>query len=308
MQARDVAETGARAALEALAVAEAQPYEHMDGAQRALRLRLRAHARQLGDRLGAGPGAQSIDHVVYECAFEHWHGMLFARFLAENRLLIEPELGVEVTLAARNWRRRSRTPTSGRWPRASPSACCRRCSGRTPGLRGPPRPRTPAGVGAAGREPAGRGVRGRRLARLGLSVLAVRPQGRREPLRGQDRRGRAGRSDATVHRALHGELPAGQLPGGVVGGAPPARGRAEAPAPARKRNCAERRRCPACRSTICASCAATKEKEQGLRGGARQPARSTAGPSSSATSRYWTPAAVRVTSWSPPWRCWCRCA
>ena len=39
MQARDVAETGARAALEALAVAEAQPYEHMDGAQRALRLR-----------------------------------------------------------------------------------------------------------------------------------------------------------------------------------------------------------------------------------------------------------------------------
>ena len=99
MQARDVAETGARTALEALAVAEAQPYEHMDGAQRALRLRLRAHARQLGDRLGADPGAQSIDHVVYECAFEHWHGMLFARFLAENHLLIKPELGIEVTLA-----------------------------------------------------------------------------------------------------------------------------------------------------------------------------------------------------------------
>ena len=99
MQARDVAETGARAALEALAVAEAQPYEHMDGAQRALRQRLRAHARQLGDRLGADPGAQSIDHVVYECACEHWHGMLFARFLAENHLLIEPELGIAVTLA-----------------------------------------------------------------------------------------------------------------------------------------------------------------------------------------------------------------
>ena len=99
MQARDVAETGARAALEALAVAEPQPYVHMDTAQRALRLRLRAHARQLGDRLGAGPGAQSIDHVVYECAFEHWHGMLFARFLAENHLLIEPELGIAVTLA-----------------------------------------------------------------------------------------------------------------------------------------------------------------------------------------------------------------
>ena len=99
MQARDIAETGARAALEALAVAETQPYEHMDGAQRALRLRLRAHARQLGDRLGAAAGSRSIDHVVYECAFEHWHGMLFARFLAENHLLIEPELGIAVTLA-----------------------------------------------------------------------------------------------------------------------------------------------------------------------------------------------------------------
>ena len=99
MQARSVAETGARAALEALAVAEPQPYVHMDTAQRDLRLRLRAHARQLGDRLGAAAGARSIDHVVYECAYEHWHGMLFARFLAENHLLIEPELGIAVTLA-----------------------------------------------------------------------------------------------------------------------------------------------------------------------------------------------------------------
>ena len=99
MQARTVAETGARAALEALAVAEAQPYGHMDGPQRALRQRLRAHARQLGDRLAPVAGARSIDHVVYECAYEHWHGMLFARFLAENHLLIEPQLGIEVTLA-----------------------------------------------------------------------------------------------------------------------------------------------------------------------------------------------------------------
>ena len=51
----------------------------------------------------------------------------------------------------------------------------------------------------------------------------------------------------------------------------------------RKRNCAERRRCPVCRSTICASCATTEEKEPGLRGGVPRPARSTAGPSSSKT-------------------------
>ena len=33
-----------------------------------------------------------------ECAYEHWHGMLFARFLAENQLLIEPQMGVAITL------------------------------------------------------------------------------------------------------------------------------------------------------------------------------------------------------------------
>ena len=50
VSARDVAETGSREALESLAVREGQPYEHMTGEQRALRRRLRAHARQLGDR------------------------------------------------------------------------------------------------------------------------------------------------------------------------------------------------------------------------------------------------------------------
>ena len=96
--ARVVAEAGARAALEALAVHTASPYPHMDERQRRLRRRLRAHARQLGDRRDAGSGAQAIARLAQECAYEHWHGMLFARFLAENNLLIEPELGVAVTL------------------------------------------------------------------------------------------------------------------------------------------------------------------------------------------------------------------
>ena len=43
-------------------------------------------------------GSQGIDHLVHECGYEHWHGMLFARFLAENHLLIEPEMGVAITL------------------------------------------------------------------------------------------------------------------------------------------------------------------------------------------------------------------
>ena len=47
-EARDVAEAGARSALEALAVPHHEPYGHMSGEQRTLRNRLRAHARHLG--------------------------------------------------------------------------------------------------------------------------------------------------------------------------------------------------------------------------------------------------------------------
>ena len=84
IEARDVAEAGARVALEALAVQHHEPYGHMDSEQRTLRRRLRAHARQLGDRPDVRSGGHAIDHLVHECAYEHWHGMLFARFLAEN--------------------------------------------------------------------------------------------------------------------------------------------------------------------------------------------------------------------------------
>ena len=98
VEARDVAEAGARGALEALAVPHQEPYSHMSSEQRTLRNRLRAHARHLGDRVDARSGAHTIDHLVHECAYEHWHGMLFARFLAENHLLIEPEMGVAITL------------------------------------------------------------------------------------------------------------------------------------------------------------------------------------------------------------------
>ena len=96
--ARDVAETGARVALETLAVDHREPYAHMSAAQRALRKRLRARGRQLGDSRDPRSRSHEIGHLAHECAYEHWHGMLFARFLAENQLLIEPELGVAVTL------------------------------------------------------------------------------------------------------------------------------------------------------------------------------------------------------------------
>ena len=36
--------------------------------------------------------------LTHEVAYEHWHRMLFARFLAENDLLIHPKHGVAVSL------------------------------------------------------------------------------------------------------------------------------------------------------------------------------------------------------------------
>ena len=98
IEAREVAEAGAHVALETLAVHSPEPYGHMGTKQRSQRRLLRIHARQLGDRLDARSGVKSIDRLVHECAFEHWHGMLFARYLAENHLLIEPDLGVAVSL------------------------------------------------------------------------------------------------------------------------------------------------------------------------------------------------------------------
>ena len=96
--AREIAERGAQAALESLAVDRRQPFEHMSDEQRVLRRRLRVHARHLGDKTEARSGTHEIDHLIQECACEHWHAMLFARFLAENGLLIEPDLGIHVTL------------------------------------------------------------------------------------------------------------------------------------------------------------------------------------------------------------------
>jgi len=96
--ARGEAEAGARAALESLAVHHHEPYGHMKPEARALRNHLRARARQLGDVQNAR-GELAIGHLVHECAYEHWHRMLFARFLAENHLLIDPVSKVAVSLA-----------------------------------------------------------------------------------------------------------------------------------------------------------------------------------------------------------------
>ncbi len=95
--AREVAETGANAALNQLGVGDREKPDYLDEEQAELRRRLRARGRQLGDEL-KNSGEQETWHLAREIAYEHWHRMLFARFLAENDLLVHPELDVAVTL------------------------------------------------------------------------------------------------------------------------------------------------------------------------------------------------------------------
>jgi hypothetical protein len=97
-KARRVAEAGARKTIAQLGVGETEAPKHLSVEERSLRTRLRAHGRQLGDRRDTRTGAQVTTHLVQECAYEHWHRMLFARFLAEADLLIEPNSGVAITL------------------------------------------------------------------------------------------------------------------------------------------------------------------------------------------------------------------
>lgn len=94
--ARDVAEKGARAALEQLAVGEGRAPDYLSEDKKALRRRLRAHGRALGD-VKALDDTQGLQCLVWEVAYEHWHRMLFARFLAENGLLMW-EVGAAVSL------------------------------------------------------------------------------------------------------------------------------------------------------------------------------------------------------------------
>ncbi len=97
--ARKVATVGAHKALEALAVHEPTPYPHMDDAQQAVRRKLRAQAKQLGDgESQTKRGAYEIKHLVEKLAYDQWHRLLFARFLLENNLLISPEHAVSVSL------------------------------------------------------------------------------------------------------------------------------------------------------------------------------------------------------------------
>ena len=96
IEARDVAEAAARSALQKRAVDAAEPFPHFTAADKEQRNRLRARGRQVGD-VRHPKGTQGIDQLAQELGYEYWHRMLFARFLAENGLLMHPD-GVAVSL------------------------------------------------------------------------------------------------------------------------------------------------------------------------------------------------------------------
>jgi hypothetical protein len=89
--ARTVAENAAKAALQQLGVGEAAAFVHMSDEESDLRRRLRIHGRQLGDKRHSERKTQELDRLIEEVGYEHWHRMLFARFLAENNLLMYPD-------------------------------------------------------------------------------------------------------------------------------------------------------------------------------------------------------------------------
>ena len=99
IEARDVAEKGARAALEQLGVGEPRPFDYLAPEAKELRRKLRVHGRQLGDGLNRVTDVQETNLLAEEVAYEHWHRMLFARFLAENNLLMHPDPDVRVPVS-----------------------------------------------------------------------------------------------------------------------------------------------------------------------------------------------------------------
>ncbi|EPC7971281.1 N-6 DNA methylase [Enterobacter hormaechei] len=87
VRARELIEKAASEALIRLGVETADAPAYLNDNERKLRNRLRAHARQLGDKLQAN-GVQGTERLRAEVSYEHWHRMLFARFLEQNNLLM----------------------------------------------------------------------------------------------------------------------------------------------------------------------------------------------------------------------------
>ena len=206
--ARDIAEAAAQAALEQLGVGEAMPFAHLSEQDRELRRRLRVHGRQLGDLRHTKTKFQEIHHLIEKVAYEHWHRMLFARFLAENNLLMYPDPNdpVAVTLEECQDLATDEGVANG-WELAARFAA--RMLPQIFQLDSPVFELVlPAGAPTEAGTPSGRHAAGNlhchRQPRLGLSILASKKEGQGQRFRGQNRRTGATLRDPAFHRALHG--------------------------------------------------------------------------------------------------------
>ena len=94
VDARGLAESAARAVLARLGAEDPESPAGLSPELRGLRAALRERAKALG----GGVRSLGFDGLVEEIAYEQWHRMLFARFLAENDLLLHPE-GAPVSIA-----------------------------------------------------------------------------------------------------------------------------------------------------------------------------------------------------------------
>ncbi len=90
LDARRTSESESRRSVEGLGVFARDKPAHLDSERAHLRNDLRARWRQLGE---------DTEALVAECAYEQWHRLLFARFLAENGLLLHPGFKAAVSLA-----------------------------------------------------------------------------------------------------------------------------------------------------------------------------------------------------------------
>jgi hypothetical protein len=104
LAARAAAELGIRKRLDSLQVKLEPRLTDLRGSDVNLHKALRDRAINLGkgrinpDLRGSGAVEAGVPFLVEELAYESWHRMLFARFLAENDLLRHPDLGVTLSV------------------------------------------------------------------------------------------------------------------------------------------------------------------------------------------------------------------
>lgn len=97
-EARASAEAAARDLLEQLGVGAKASFLHLSEDEQDLRNKLRRYGNLVGDAQH-DDAAQALNSLIEDIAYQHWHRMLFSRFLAENNLLMDDDPVSPVSLS-----------------------------------------------------------------------------------------------------------------------------------------------------------------------------------------------------------------